>query len=542
MIKKFIKLLLDLLDSGKLLKKPFEWLYFLMGILCFVPLVVALYFMYEEWDSLMSLLGSGFWSNFVTMFMTDLSLLVLVLYGIIGFNFWINRKKKIDSVVVTGSRTIAIPMVADYNQRCGEVNSIFIAFVPIAVAVLAFIACMLTNGFGFYTDWAFFWMIPAVPAVAAVALFFAYINVLVTRFFSEALKLLPQIGNDVQRISNGTGGTVLAETEKPNQVFALPAPTQKEKLIALICVGASAVLSFIFALYIALTIGISYNKSVFKELQDVNITRVAKKVDGFRSTYNIGREMAEKAESQDPNASTTFKRVTYHKLGDYLVQYYENSDFRNKLVEDAHSEYEAKVHSPLKDKIDAEKQKWEEFITNNDPSGFLQIETVTSNYRENDYWTYYDRPQFYFKYTEPKGKLKDASISYYTVSSSGRKDQSGRTINLSDFKKDYVGKDNERYFRAIDNSSYWNSHSMVVVVNSVTLEDGTVLKASEIKEKVPAPASKYINNPSEDNEYEFIHTLIDSDYPTLKEYTESFTDAALQKKNELLFDFCKKYR
>ena len=111
------------------------------------------------------------------------------------------------------------------------------------------------------------WLL-AIVAGAVILVLVAYVNLLLTRFFSERIRLIPSIGNDVQRIANGTSGTVTDESENGDVEFKFPEITGKDKACAVWAVAGAALCSLLFALWIAISVGVNYKKSVFVELTD----------------------------------------------------------------------------------------------------------------------------------------------------------------------------------------------------------------------------------------------------------------------------------
>jgi hypothetical protein len=81
---------------------------------------------------------------------------------------------------------------------------------------------------------------------------------------------------------------------------------------------------------------------------------------------------------------------------------------------------------------------------------------------------------------------------------------------------------------------------MSVVINSVTLEDGTVISAKALEE-VPKSVKQYIKEPTEDNLVAVIRELCDSQVASREEYTTKAWNAALQDEDALCYDFAIKY-
>lgn len=538
MIKKLIARLLLLSDSGSLLKRPIKGLYSFFAILCFLPLAAALVLVFKEWDSFVTLLGRGFWSNFVSMFILDLILLSLVMFGLLGFHFWKNRREHLDKAIRTGSRTVAIPLVADINQSLGEVNSLFLAVVPVTLAVLAYVACMLTGGLDFYHDLNFLLWLLAIVAGAVILVLVAYVNLLLTRFFSERIRLIPSIGNDVQRIANGTSGTVTDESENGDVEFKFPEITGKDKACAVWAVAGAALCSLLFALWIAISVGVNYKKSVFVELTDAQVERVANVYPGFESLYDSAREMAEQA--TENGQAGTYRKVTYKMLADFYESFYNNDGFREKAAKAAGDSYEKNVHAPMVPKVDAEKEKWQKYLEEHDVDKYLSIETVTSYYKESSYYYEYDRPAFYFKLSEPKGKLSDAEVVFVPQDSNGytHSRASATTVSLSTLKD--MDSSSPRHYTGVDDSSFWDKYTMKVTVNSVTLSGGKTISSSD-KDKVPQAVKDYLDDPSEYNETVLIKSQIDPEYKDLGEYVAEYVNSELSKKNPLCYEFITKF-
>jgi uncharacterized membrane protein (Fun14 family) len=72
MIKRIIDQLMVAIDNGKLIKKPFKWLYVLSGVFCAVPLLAGIGVIIWQWDVLFNLLDPNFWTDFVSILMAFL--------------------------------------------------------------------------------------------------------------------------------------------------------------------------------------------------------------------------------------------------------------------------------------------------------------------------------------------------------------------------------------------------------------------------------------------------------------------------------------
>ena len=532
MIKNFINQLMLLVDSGKLLKSPVKWLYVLIGALNFVPFLAFLYFWFKNWNLTLDYLLPNFWGEFVTIFMLILFAYVLLLNGWILFVYWMNRKKNIDSVIETGSRTTAIPLVTDIIQCSGEALSLYMVLVPTFAAILAFIACLLTDGYGFYSEWNFWWMLLAVPGVFVGVCLAGYINLLLTRFVAERIRLLAQIGNDVHKLSIGAKKEALREADLSTAKFSLPAITRNEKLTLIISVAGAAAVALIVALTLTIISSVMFNKPISEELSSNQVNRLEYKYSGFGVVYNTAHATFDRLsdEKKEP-----FKDITYKRLYKYDRKYFSNVKFKEAVAEKAKENYEAEVHQPALAKVKEEVAKWEQFKVDHDVTTYL---TVTGNYGigvEKKGKKEYDRPSYWFSLEMPRGDIKDASVTYRPKNEAG-KPASGVnpiTTNLAGLTK-YTAEAPALYKSA--KPELWNNYSISATINSITLMDGTVIRPSDIRQ-IPKAINAYNDKPTEKNELAVIYKFVDNKYPSVDTYVKLSIEKTLEELDKQCYDF-----
>ena len=534
MIKQLVSQLLLLIDSGKLMKTPIKWLYTLIGILCFVPAVAFVVCLYLFWDFFIGLVGGSLWTNFVSIFIFILFFYCLIIYGLIGYHYWIDRRNNLDSIIKTGSRIVAIPLVADVNQSFGEVNSIFLVFASAAAFVLAYLACLMTNGFGFYTEWGFAWMLLGGALGVAVVALVAYLNVLAVRFVSEKLRLLPLIGNDVHQLATTDKKALAREADNENVKFVCPKFTSRETKICIGAVIAAIVVAFGLAFYLSIGNTIAMNKSIYKPLDEKRVSKLGETYFDFYSFYNETKYAAEEAEKSAD--ADKYKDIKYKRL--YSFQHEVNSDDnRYALHEQAEKDYLKQYIEPQKAAVEAELAKWNQFIADNDPEPYLKVTVHTGNYRQPAWYSYYDRPQWYFKIEQPKGVLSDASVTVKILNENGRVFRSSN-MSLADLKK--INNDaHARFLTDVDNPYFWNSHSMVVTVNSITIDGNTI--SNDAMYQVPASARAYQEDPTMMNEIDFVRECIDTKVPDYDEWTNQQMEDKIKAADELCYEFVEKY-
>lgn len=535
MIKRIIDQLMTSIDNGKLIKKPFKWLYVLSGVFCAVPLLAGIGVIIWQWDVLFNLLDPNFWTDFVSILMAFLVVYALLIYAIWGWYFWKNRKANLDGVIPTGSRTVAIPLIAHNTQSTGEHFSLTLVYIAVVSFVLAYVACMLTNAFEFWNKFGFIlYLIAGVVGIGVVALV-AYLNLLFVRFLTERIRLLAQIGNDVHHMAISDEKMSELESDKEDTKFELGQLTSRQKKGIGLALGIALVVAFVSSLTISIVNASTMNKSIRVLLKEKRIASVERRNDGFESTCYSAYSTA--SELND----TKYDEITYGRLYKFEVKYMNNMDFINKIREKADEKYVATYITPNQARIDSLVAKWEKFIADHDPSKYIKVATHTAIYKEDGWYYTYDRPEFWFSVSEPKGQLKSASVTVKPVDRNGNSHYNvdAQTYSLSELKR-YNSRSNSRYYRYVDNDAFWSRYSMRVTVNSVTLADGTIIKRSDSKQ-VPRKVKAYLEEKSEENLVAMVKSELIKDFPSREEYIDSEVTTALKAKDSLCYEFLHSY-
>ena len=535
MIRNFINQLMLLVDCGKLLKSPIKWLYVLIGALNFVPFLAYLYVLYKEWNLVLDFLLPNFWGEFVTVFMLILFAYVLLIIGWALFVYWLNRKNNLDSVIETGSRTTAIPLLADVIQCSGEALSLYVVLVPTFGAILAFIACLLTDGYGFYSEYNFWWMLLAVIGGFIAVCIAGYINLLLTRFVAERIRLLAQIGNDVHKLSIGAPKEASREADLKTAMFDMPPITYAEKLTAIIAVAAAAVVALGVAVTLFVITNVMFNKPITEKLPDNQVVRLSYKYKHFLPMYGQVRLTYEFGSEEDLDK---YKEVTYKRLYTFYSDYYENEEFKNNIKETAKINYETEIHIPALAKVKEEVAKWEQFKVDHDVNTYLIIDSHLGIETEKKGKKEYDRPSYFFTIEMPRGDIKDASVTYRPKSDEGKFSPAiaSITTNLEGLTR-YTEYAPAMYKSA--KPELWDNYSLSTTINSVTFMDGTVIRPSDIRQ-IPRQITAYNENPTEKNELAVIYKFVDNNYPTVDEYADACVEKELEEKDALCYSFLNK--
>lgn len=532
MIKHFVQQLMLLTDSGKLLKSPFKWIYVIMGALCFIPFIICAAALIWQWDAFFSLIefvGSSFWTDFVTSLILVLAFYSLIMYALLGWYFWKNRNDNLEHVVRKGSRIVAIPLIADVIKSKGELNSLFLVFYTVTLCVLAYLGCMLTNSFEFWTNWGGLLFLAAAIVIILVVVFVAYLNVLFVHFLSERLRIYAQIGDDVHHIaSSNTREPIDPKLAEYTGLFDLDR-RQKRGLIIAFC--SAIVIALAGAVTVVILNVAALRTSVYEPLSDHRVHKVAERYPGFLSAYDLAREKAEQARYSE------FKELTYVRVYEFKQNYLNNEDFEERIRQRTKDEYTRKYLNPNQLRIDETLRRWKQFTEEHDPNRYLQITVHTNYFKEESWYSYYDRPQWWFSYTEPNGKVAKANIFVCPRDKNGKKHEAvnGWTYSFYEIKR-ASSKNRAEHMERIDDAAFWDRYTMQVTINSVTLADGREIKASDLKQ-VPASVRTYLANKTEDNLVAMVKDQIDPDFMSRDEYVAAAVEQALKERDELCYRF-----
>jgi hypothetical protein len=116
----FIAPFLSYIDSGKLFRKPFSWLYIaLAAVNASLPFIILYYAIY----------GKVFSAGAEYVFAFLLIWLVIVAASWVGLQIWWNRREKVLETSVEGSDFPVTPVIAHFIQTFGEWLGSWVAIV-----------------------------------------------------------------------------------------------------------------------------------------------------------------------------------------------------------------------------------------------------------------------------------------------------------------------------------------------------------------------------------------------------------------------------
>jgi hypothetical protein len=184
----FIAPFLSFIDSGKLFRKPFSWLYIALAAL---NVVLPFWILYKAIDSSIFDYGAKFVFAFLFIWIVTLAA------SWVGFQIWWNRRTKVLESSSEGSEFPATPVIAHFIQTIGEWLGSWVAIV----------------GFGFSLfSWIFLGEEAAAALGSAMELPFSgglvpmivtpitgFMIIVLFRFFAEQCRALATIANNTKK-------------------------------------------------------------------------------------------------------------------------------------------------------------------------------------------------------------------------------------------------------------------------------------------------------------------------------------------------------
>jgi membrane protease YdiL (CAAX protease family) len=201
----FFEPVMTYIDSGKLYRKPFSWLYALLAI---INLLLPLY-------TLFSAIDKGLFHNLPgkAIFIFLLVWLISAFFYWFGFQFFWNRRKKIAAVAEEGADFVAMPVLAYLVQSLGEYIGIFIGFMGFSFALLAsiFLDDYVARDLSYYlgVDDLFkgsFVFVLVMPVVG-------FLVIVITRVLAEQIRALAAIANNTKHLKKETKNNSAVEHE-----------------------------------------------------------------------------------------------------------------------------------------------------------------------------------------------------------------------------------------------------------------------------------------------------------------------------------------
>lgn len=174
----------DYIDSGRFFRQPLMWLYYIIGVL---TALVPFYAIYKFADLLKWLDGGDVFRAILVWL-----IFTAVCVGLMLLMF--NRAGRLNALMPTDSKFVAIPAIANIIRTFGEYLGLFIGiFFPLAMIIAA------DSRIAYELD-----IYEASLAQFIYLIISGFLLIVFTRFLSEAILAIAEIANKTDRIARNT--------------------------------------------------------------------------------------------------------------------------------------------------------------------------------------------------------------------------------------------------------------------------------------------------------------------------------------------------
>jgi hypothetical protein len=182
----FIKPYLSFIDSGKLYRKPFYWLYVVLAV---INLLFPLYVLYGAIDM------HAFSGDAKYVFAFILIWFVILAAGWVGFQIWWDRKDKVQNTSTEGADFPATPVFSHLIQTLGECLGAWVAIVGFGSSLFTWI--FLSGdlyGYG-YNAMPF----AGGPLYIILSPIIGFLIIVFSRLVAEQIRALASIANNTKK-------------------------------------------------------------------------------------------------------------------------------------------------------------------------------------------------------------------------------------------------------------------------------------------------------------------------------------------------------
>ena len=277
------------------------------------------------------------------------------------------------------------------------------------------------------------------------------------------------------------------------------------------------------------------NKSIFEPLDESVVMSQAEKDMNFARFYQEVRELTGYLTSDEDKEA--YKDITYNDFLDFY-NCYSSQVYCNDIKEKTEAEYGKKIMEPMKTRVDSVKAYWDKYVNDHDISKYISVKI--NNFRFVQDWDYSCYPAWFYTVNIPKGNVKDCHAKVEFKDNSPFGEPVTDYVDLAKIK-DHNSKEKCVYLsqRYAYGDDYWDSHSVELTIQDITLNDGTVIKANDI-ENVPPSFTAYLADPSDDNTCRLIIETIDNQFPFKAKYAYDAIIAKLKEKSPKCFELIEK--
>jgi hypothetical protein len=174
------------IDTGKIFRKPFSWLY---GLIAILNAAFPFYALYEFIGKFKIMDGQH-------IFGTILIWLVILAAGWFSFTLWWNRMAKVDALTTNNDEFVATPVYAHFLQTLGEWLGSYVAIVGTLSALISWVL-IDTAQLSYFLGSGTVLGLGATSILTAPI--FGFLILVSFRFVAEIAKSLASIANNTKK-------------------------------------------------------------------------------------------------------------------------------------------------------------------------------------------------------------------------------------------------------------------------------------------------------------------------------------------------------
>ncbi len=185
--QQIINAFLTYIDSGRIFREPFKWLYMLASFSSALFPIIIIFLAFKH---------GLFEGPFKIVLAFLLIWIFMLVAGAVGCLIWWDRKDKVSNLTTGEQEFVASPVFAHYIQTAGEVFAIYMAVVGTGISL---ISGVFLSGDGYELNS----VLPFNPSIGFLGVFafpvLGYLILVFTRFIAEQIKALATIANNTRK-------------------------------------------------------------------------------------------------------------------------------------------------------------------------------------------------------------------------------------------------------------------------------------------------------------------------------------------------------
>ncbi|HKL39712.1 MAG TPA: hypothetical protein VJ894_03485, partial [Cryomorphaceae bacterium] len=188
--------IVELLEKGGFYRSIFKALYWLNAISFLIVVPTFLTFQAAMSDLFSYDLGIIIW--YCVLF------IITVVFSLILFSFWLNKKDQLNEVIHTENEFFIIPAIAHYIRSSGESFGIWMLSGNFILGILVYYVMGEETSFIFQNGFGLSQFLPMAKFLTFLSPIFGVVVILLSRFFAETISAIAAIANNTGRLKRVT--------------------------------------------------------------------------------------------------------------------------------------------------------------------------------------------------------------------------------------------------------------------------------------------------------------------------------------------------